>query len=389
MPPDEPLRPDYHGRGIVNLMASVLAACGGEPDYPTLSELPEAELRGHNTVALMVIDGLGYEFLSRRTDSFLYRHLRARLTSVFPTTTASAITTYASALAPQQHGLTGWFTYLRELGSVAAILPFRPRHGGPSYSAMGVNATLIYDFVPVTDRLAHEPHVVSARAIADSDYSRISAGRARRHVYRRLPEYFDTVAALAVGDNGPRYVYAYWPELDSLAHQHGVASDRVEQHFRELDAGFEALARRLAGSGTLLVACADHGLVDTRPARTVRLIDHPALAATLTLPLCGEPRAAYCYVHPSRRHQFRDYVCGELAECCDLVPAEQLLDEGYYGTGRAHPRLADRIGDYALIARGDWVVKDRILGEKPFDQVGVHGGLSAGELYVPLVLVAT
>jgi hypothetical protein len=389
MPASEPLRPDYHGRGIVNLMSSLLAACGGDPQYPPLSEVAEAELRGHSTVALMVIDGLGYEFLSRRTDSFLHQHLRARLTSVFPTTTASAITTYTSALAPQQHGLTGWFTYLRELGSVAAILPFRPRHGGPAYSTMGVDPALIYDFIPMADRLGHEPHVVSARPIADSDYSRISAGRARRHVYRRLAEYFDTVAALAQGSDGQRYVYAYWPELDSLSHQHGVASDAVEQHFRELDTGVEALARRLAGSGALLVICADHGLVDTGTARTVRLIDHPALAATLTLPLCGEPRVAYCYVHPSRRHQFRDYVHGELAECCDLVPAEQLLDEGYYGTGPAHPRLADRIGDYALVARGAWIIKDRILGEKPFDQVGVHGGLSAEELYVPLILVAT
>jgi hypothetical protein len=35
---------------------------------------------------------------------------------------------------------------------------------------------------------------------------------------------------------------------------------------------------------------------------------------------------------------------------------------------------------------GSWIVKDRLLTERPFEQIGVHGGLSADELYVPLVI---
>ena len=41
---------------------------------------------------------------------------------MFPPTTAAAVTTLLTATAPQQHAVTGWFLYLRELGTVTAFL---------------------------------------------------------------------------------------------------------------------------------------------------------------------------------------------------------------------------------------------------------------------------
>jgi hypothetical protein len=35
--------------------------------------------------------------------------------------------------------------------------------------------------------------------------------------------------------------------------------------------------------------------------------------------------------------------------------------------------------------RGRYVIRDWILGERPYEQIGVHGGASADELYVPLI----
>ena len=86
--------PDYRGAGIVNLMASVINACGGRADaYAPLPTLELQPLAGARKLVLLVLDGLGYDYLSRRAaDSVLQRHLRGRLTSVAPPTTATAIT---------------------------------------------------------------------------------------------------------------------------------------------------------------------------------------------------------------------------------------------------------------------------------------------------------
>ena len=183
-----------------------------------------------------------------------------------------------------------------------------------------------------------------------------------------------------------KYIYAYWPEFDSVCHTHGAGSAQAAAHFAELDSGFAALMKSLAGTDTLLLVCADHGLIDTTPAHTVELASHPRLAETLTLPLCGEPRVAYCYVRPARVEQFKDYVTQELSNYCWMMPAEQAIAENMFGTGTAHPSLYDRIGDYVLLMKENYVINDLLRSEKPFSQIGVHGGLTADELYVPLVV---
>ena len=45
------------------------------------------------------------------------------------------------------------------------------------------------------------------------------------------------------------------------------------------------------------------------------------------------------------------------------------------------------MGDYTLLMREHYVIRDRLPGEKTYTQVGVHGGLSAAELNVPLCLL--
>lgn len=379
--------PDYTGGGIANLVSSLLQGRGGSTPLPAAQALAPERVREFRTVVLLVLDGLGYEFLAARPDSYLHRHLRARLTSVFPSTTASAITTYLSGLTPLEHGLTGWFTYLRELGSVATVLPFRPRNSAVGYARMGVEPRRIFHWTPLFDRMQAQGFVISPAYIVDSEYSRATAGGARRLGYRDLEEFAEHIRRVAADGTRRNYVYAYWPELDAVCHREGASSDAAEEHFRDLDRIIERLHRQLHGSDTLLVVCADHGHIDTCPERTVHLDDHPTLAAALTLPLCGEPRAAYCYVAPEKADGFERYVRERLAHQCRLVRRTELLSCGWLGPGTPHTFLESRVGDYLLLMRDNWVIRDRLLGEEPTVQIGVHGGVSTAEMFVPLVVL--
>ena len=51
-------------------------------------------------------------------------------------------------------------------------------------------------------------------------------------------------------------------------------------------------------------------------------------------------------------------------------------------------RLAERVGDYTLLMKDRYVIKDWLPGEGRFMHVGVHGGLTREELYVPLVVAS-
>jgi hypothetical protein len=117
----------------------------------------------------------------------------------------------------------------------------------------------------------------------------------------------------------------------------------------------------------------------------ISLDDHPQLAALLTRPLCGERRAAYCYVSENNRSAFEAYIEQHLAHCVDLRRSSDLINAGWFGPPPYHPRLASRVGDYTLVMKDNWTIKDWLPGEKRYAMLGVHGGISENEMTVPLI----
>src|SRR5690242_10315189 len=131
---------DYAGGSIVNLMSTISSSFGArDGPYAALRDPAiGACLRDRGRVVLIVIDGLGADRLARHYNgSTLHRHLHGTLTSVFPSTTATAITTFLTGLAPAQHGLTGWHMYFPDVATVGSVLPLRTRRTDQPLTALG------------------------------------------------------------------------------------------------------------------------------------------------------------------------------------------------------------------------------------------------------------
>lgn len=377
------VRPDYSGNGFVNLVASLVEARGGAPRHAPLASLPPAELRAATNIVFLIADGLGDNYLrTHGAGGAIARHRRSAISAVFPSTTASAITTSFTGATPLEHGLTGWFTYFPEAGCVGAPLPFQRRG---EKASLGVAPERIFAEPPLFDTLAARAIVVSWRTIIDSTYNAFHCGRAERLAYDDLEGFVaQTVAAVKSGP-GRKLVYAYWPEFDALAHRYGVASAEVRAHFDALDAAVGELLARLAGSDTLLVLTADHGFIDSPADEAIEL--PPQLASMLRFPLCGERRVAFCHVHDQKA--FIGRARSLFQDRADVRPSQELLAEGWFGPGRAHPRFAQRIGDVALLMRGRGTVKDWVPGESRHLHIGNHGGTSEDEMHIPLVVATT
>jgi len=382
--------PDYRGGSIVNLMCSITGAYGWRcPDYPVLDGLAADQLGETHNLVLLVVDGLGYDYLIRQGNgSVLHQHLQRPITSVAPPTTATAVTTFLTGLAPQQHGLTGWFTWFRELGSVLAVLPFTPRCSSEPLGRSGISAETLLGHVPVFDRLQVKSYSLCPDWIAQSDFNRAHVGRAELAAYRDLDDCLTRITAIVRARHDKKYIYAYWPGFDHLAHMEGTASEVTYRHFMELDTGFARLLDDLAGSGTTLIVTADHGFVDISDQQRINLDAHPIMKACLSMPLCGEQRLSYAYVRHGKREQLESYIDQHLSHAIDLYRSEQLLQRNLFGLGRPHPELPSRIGDYTLIMKAGYVMHDPIPGEKPPWMRGFHGGLSEQEMYVPLIKVS-
>lgn len=378
--------PDYKGGSIVNLMSSLMKALGSDSPYAPLNILPSEELKDFDTVILLVIDGLGYDFLTTHgTGGILCENLKGSMTSVFPATTATAVTTFTTGVAPQQHAITGWFVYLKEIGTVTTILPFRSRSGSISIDKM-VPPTRIFDSEPFFNKITCDSYYIIDGGLVDSCYTTALAGRAQRVPYYTIDDFFEQLRKCIEKPNS-KYIYAYWSRLDAISHEYGTTSERVFSHFRELHDNLDAFSDSLDGTNTILLITADHGLVDIPREGVIHVKEHPEFVQTLSLPVCGEPRTAYCYVHPARTVDFENYVQEHFGNFCTLYKTEELVKKNAFGLFEPHQALSDRTGDYVLVMDRSHVLRHFIAGEREYNFVGYHAGATRDEMLVPLIVI--
>jgi len=380
------MRPDYAGGSLVNLVASIVASRGGQAFHPALRNIDAESLREARNVVLFIIDGLGDNYIMRRgAGGELARRRRGSLTSVFPSTTASAITTSYTGRTPLEHGLTGWFTYFGEAGCVSASLPFRSRGDYLPLARRGVTPDQIFISRAVFEDLPVRSVVVTYKDIIDSEYNQRYCRGAQRIAYETLDELIAHIEATVKSADHRKFVYAYWPVYDMVSHRFGAHSPQAFDEFSKVDAAFGRLLARLSGTDTTVVVTADHGFIDVAAEESFEL---PAsLGAMLRFPLCGERRVAYCHVHDPK--SFIEKAQDWLGDRASIVPSRALVDEGWFGPGTPHPRFAERIGDVAIVMHGHYTVKDWTPGEARHLHIGNHGGTTDDEMLIPLILEAT
>jgi hypothetical protein len=380
--------PDFEGGSIVDLMQDLVRACGGESRAAGLRDVDASAWRAARSVVLLVLDGVGMKQLELLPgDSFLRRHRVATLTSVFPSTTAAAITTFMTAEAPAVHGMTGWHMRCTEPGldgQVLAILPVTPRGSGElpfsqdEVLARVCRAPSLFASLPAASR------VISPADIAHSPFNTLHSAGAEVVGYTGPENMFAALTAALRAPSPPRYIYAYWPDFDHCAHVRGCASDRARELLCAADAALADWAARMAGCDAQLLVTADHGFIDAPAERLIELEHLPSLADCLAGPLSGERRAVFCHLKPGRAPDF-ERALQALDGACVPWRSSDLAAAGRFGRGEPHPRLLERIGDYTLEMKADWTLRDTVPGERPHRLIGVHGGTSEAEMTVPLV----
>jgi hypothetical protein len=376
------MRPDYDGGSLVNLMASIALSRGGKALHAPLRNFDSGDARN---VVLLIIDGLGDRLLVQRgAGGELARRRRGTMTSVFPSTTASAITTSYTGQTPLEHGLTGWFTYFSDAGCVASALPFRSRGDNLPLQSR-VSPEKIYTAPSLFESLPARSIVVTDERIAQSAYNVRHCRGAQVCAYRNVDELVSLVETAVKSSSERKLVYAYWPDYDTASHQYGCESPEALAALAQIDGAFGRLVACLANTDSLLIATADHGFVDC--AREDCLELPAALASQLRLPLCGERRVVYCHVHSEK--DFVSRARDWLGERADVRPSRELQAEGWFGGGAPHPLFAERIGDVTILMNDGYTLKDWLPGEPRHLHIGNHGGTSEDEMTIPLITEKT
>ena len=385
--PRDSVLPDYGDGGVFGLVKSFARFLDGAPwSFAPLTANDRVEVSP--VVVFLLVDGLGDGFLRRHGGgSALAADRVMRLTSVFPSTTASAVTTMLTGLSPRTHGLNGWFVRDRRFGGVVAPLPLNDRQG----RRLAVDQARLRAFFPyrtLFQRRKRAALAVMPAHIADSPFSRHHCRGAKILPYLDPAHFVDMVCAAAryLGRAGGGLVHAYYPDFDAVSHEFGAHSAEACAAFERVDTMYRAIVGALDDAATRVVVSADHGFIDSPEDQFIRLDAWPEVTDMFADPMWGERRAAFVELKPGAERVFTDWVGSALAGKARLLDASALLAAGLLGPGPRHMRLSERIGTHVLLMEPGWTVWDPRSGEEVHQMRGVHGGLSADEMWVPLIV---
>lgn len=396
--------PEYDGLGLSNVVPTIERHFGLQTDIEPLAEsvLPPGLLDGAERVVTLVVDALGYGQLIDAMERGHAPYLTALsqrdaasfkpLTSTFPSTTVTALTSLGTGLPPGRHGVTNQVLFDSLLGATIDILPFAPMVAGLGLEKVGIEPGSWIGLPTVYNRLAGagvETVVVNHSQFEGTSLSLINHRGARFVGFRTISDLCVNLRSAIESAEGPAYLHSYWGTLDSVAHVYGVDSPQQTAEIRVLDHALgELLLRGLCAPRTLLLILADHGHIDTVAERYVWLNDHPELLSMLQSPPAGLDRAGVYYVLPGFEEDARQYIDGCFGDRAYAISAQESVELGLYGPQPLSTQARQRIGQLLVLPRENWVMKYQYPGrERKHWSVGKHGGLAPEEMLVPLLAV--
>ncbi|WP_035748962.1 alkaline phosphatase family protein [Arthrobacter sp. 35W] len=382
--PALPAAPGYGHASIADVLTSSAAAAGA-PGFANTLQLPNAP-----RVCVVLVDGLGKALLKQRAAHAPFlrgvlgsdggRH-PATISSAFPSTTATSLTSLGTGVAPGLHGMVGYDVLDPDQDKVVNLLG----HWDP-----GVDPLRWQPYPTVFERLdGHLPSTtISLPKFASSPMTR-AALRGSTFVGAATAHARTEAAAEQMAAHKNMLMYFYWAELDKAGHAHGSSSAQWEHQLEELDAAVKRLATQLPAD-TLLLLTADHGMVDVAASARVDYSAHPELVAGVRH-TAGEPRMVHLYLEPDAGEAVRDaLVAAWLARFGNkawVLTRAQAIAAGFFGP-EVRPEVAGRIGDVLIAAREPIAFYDtRRVNPSALEVVGQHGSITRAEREVPLLQI--
>ena len=320
-------------------------------------------------VVILVLDGLGWEQFVE-----FGRHMPALttfeggpITTVAPSTTATALTSITTGLTPGEHGLVGYRIDVG--GEVLNVLRWATNGGD---ARRKYEPQRVQPFAPFMG----QPVPVVTKA----DFDRTGFTDAHLRGGRLVGWRAASSLAVTVGEllrAGEPLIYAYYDGIDKIAHERGFG-DYYEAELRSTDDIVQQIRAQLT-DGSVLLVTADHGQVDVGTNMRVPAAE----VLRLTRHLSGEGRFRWLHARPGAAEELLETASKAHGDVAWVMSRQELIDGGWFGPV-VSPPVAARFGDVALIAREPISFIDP-ADSGPFPLVCRHGSLTSAEMLVPLL----
>ncbi len=328
---------------------------------------------------VILVDGLGSENLRFKPGHAPFLNRRASesktIDAVFPSTTASSITSLLTGLPVGVHSIVGYSVFDRAQGASLNMLTgwdasFEPTMYQPAAS---IAQKSIEAGVPA--------YSVGPAEYENSGFTRLN-NRGSKYVAARSVSDRFMAAANILKRPESSLIYLYIPELDQAAHAFGSESLEWLAKLEELDQEVRSFVAAI-DSRTSVALTADHGIVNVYPEGQIFLDE---IEAPEILQVGGDPRATFVYLQDvSARSEFISAYRQSLGGHAYVSPKEELIEKGWFGAS-VSDLARSLMPDVFVLAKTKCAFYHRAFAKpQSLKMIGQHGSVSTTELKVPLL----
>lgn len=369
-------------------LARAIASIGGAPlsdDDDRAADLAERIGRDRPLLFVMV-DGLGCVFDElARPGGLLSGAEGIQLRSVFPSTTAAALTTLATGAWPSQHGVPAWYTHFHRNDLTATILPFVERDSERRLQEFGVQPEDAFVHPSRMATISGSLRTYHPRNISDSEFTNYQRGEAETDPFDHLRDAVEAVVARLVDQKETGIHYLYLPMVDSAAHRDGPYAPATLRALEAVDEALTIIAEKVDGRARIAVS-ADHGELHVTAAEKGLFLPDDEIIDELHTPPHGEPRVPMFCVRSGREDAFAGQFRERWGRNWALLSLQEAEELQLFGPKPLSDLAAERIGSHIAVSASRHVLVYGEAGNRVSALNGFHAGMRSEEMEIPLLL---
>jgi predicted AlkP superfamily pyrophosphatase or phosphodiesterase len=359
-----------------------------------------------NKIVLILLDGLGYEFFINNFkplnffNAIVEKGFVFPLTTVFPSTTTSALATLDTTLTPQEHALLEWYMYLKEFNGLITTMRFTPFNEDCEDKLLekGLKPTILFNGETIYQKLKRK-EVKSFSFInasyASKAYAKLMQKGSEINPYVNFTDLIVNLKNKLKENIKQAYFYVYWDALDAIEHRYGLNNEASNLEFYALSILLSKALKNIQKSiaeETLIILTSDHGQISVNPKEAIYLNKFKKIKESFRKSIkgkiiqpSGSPRDLYLHLNPSKINETKNFLSIKLKEKAEVIKVDEAVKKGLFGIPNKKPKrkFYDRAGDLLILPLNNNTVWYKHFKGEKLCYTGLHGGLTEKEIVIP------
>ena len=344
---------------------------------------------------LIVVDGFGSNLLnelqskSNKAKETLASASLDTITTVFPSATLCVMSSLFSGMLPSEHGIIGDIQPVSPFGLMDIMFLSELFD---SKKVAGVEYSMIYPKNYNLQKMQVKKWIgVFPKSIRQFPSGKQIVEDLHGVEYSTIEDLREVMRSIIRGDSHSNML-VYYGDLDHIEHMHGYMSEESIAEANRVVELLGSIYHLARDKDYNIVVTADHGHVIVKDSEFEAFDSSDKLAKLLKQPPWGNARTMFLESKDGEEERVEEVFEEEFGDYGEIFKSEKMLAGGIFGPAKPQKEKRKNFGTHIAIGKGNYSINYSERGKyepwfgRSAGQIGTHGGMSADEMYIPLVI---